>query len=110
MYTFRVLVKEVVVCVLYFFLKIRRPPRSTRTDTLCPYTTLFRSIQRHRLAKVGGRHLLCDRCLPRRAEQRHAAADGKGEGEDQPRGQHANRGRKGETNCAGQAEDRKSAV
>src|SRR3546814_9201234 len=25
---------------------IRRPPRSTRTDTLFPYTTLFRSIQR----------------------------------------------------------------
>src|SRR3546814_11068568 len=24
---------------------IRRPPRSTRTDTLCPYTTLFRSMQ-----------------------------------------------------------------
>src|SRR3546814_16252708 len=24
---------------------IRRPPRSTRTDTLCPYTTLFRSIR-----------------------------------------------------------------
>src|SRR3546814_12849231 len=23
---------------------VRRPPRSTRTDTLCPYTTLFRSI------------------------------------------------------------------
>src|SRR3546814_12941755 len=23
---------------------IRRPPRSTRTDTLCPYTTLFRSV------------------------------------------------------------------
>src|SRR3546814_18224927 len=23
---------------------IRRPPRSTRTDTLCPYTTLFRSF------------------------------------------------------------------
>src|SRR3546814_12503850 len=28
---------------LLFFLMIRRPPRSTRTDTLCPYTTLFRS-------------------------------------------------------------------
>src|SRR3546814_17224356 len=28
-----------------FFLMIRRPPRSTRTDTLFPYTTLFRSIQ-----------------------------------------------------------------
>src|SRR3546814_6341299 len=27
----------------FFFLKIRRPPRSTRTDTLFPYTTLFRS-------------------------------------------------------------------
>src|SRR3546814_1501771 len=26
------------------FLMIRRPPRSTRTDTLCPYTTLFRSM------------------------------------------------------------------
>src|SRR3546814_7813909 len=28
-----------------FFLMIRRPPRSTRTDTLFPYTTLFRSTQ-----------------------------------------------------------------
>src|SRR3546814_3056275 len=30
-----------MLCV--FFLMIRRPPRSTRTDTLFPYTTLFRS-------------------------------------------------------------------
>src|SRR3546814_15355228 len=30
-------------CILLFFLMIRRPPRSTRTDTLFPYTTLFRS-------------------------------------------------------------------
>src|SRR3546814_5617366 len=31
-------------CVVsFFFLMIRRPPRSTRTDTLFPYTTLFRS-------------------------------------------------------------------
>src|SRR3546814_20184368 len=28
----------------FFFLIIRRPPRSTRTDTLFPYTTLFRSV------------------------------------------------------------------
>src|SRR3546814_8768713 len=28
---------------LFFILMIRRPPRSTRTDTLFPYTTLFRS-------------------------------------------------------------------
>src|SRR3546814_10458649 len=34
--------------IFFFFLMIRRPPRSTRTDTLFPYTTLFRS----RFAKV----------------------------------------------------------
>src|SRR3546814_8306404 len=33
-------------CSLFFFLMIRRPPRSTRTDTLFPYTTLFRSAGR----------------------------------------------------------------
>src|SRR3546814_13666378 len=32
-----------VCCSWFFFLMIRRPPRSTRTDTLFPYTTLFRS-------------------------------------------------------------------
>src|SRR3546814_18605717 len=33
-----------IICYLsLFFLMIRRPPRSTRTDTLFPYTTLFRS-------------------------------------------------------------------
>src|SRR3546814_20484249 len=37
-YSFRLL--------LVFFLMIRRPPRSTRTDTLFPYTTLFRSAER----------------------------------------------------------------
>src|SRR3546814_17030250 len=31
------------VCSFFFLLMIRRPPRSTRTDTLFPYTTLFRS-------------------------------------------------------------------
>src|SRR3546814_15155497 len=31
------------VVMLFLFLMIRRPPRSTRTDTLFPYTTLFRS-------------------------------------------------------------------
>src|SRR3546814_11355361 len=33
----------VVMLFVFFFLMIRRPPRSTRTDTLFPYTTLFRS-------------------------------------------------------------------
>src|SRR3546814_3645600 len=32
-----------IVLYYFFFLMIRRPPRSTRTDTLFPYTTLFRS-------------------------------------------------------------------
>src|SRR3546814_20961926 len=34
----------VVICCAFVFLMIRRPPRSTRTDTLFPYTTLFRSL------------------------------------------------------------------
>src|SRR3546814_14781813 len=33
---------------MFFFLMIRRPPRSTRTDTLFPYATLFRSPVRAR--------------------------------------------------------------
>src|SRR3546814_9732032 len=41
MLTWRLL--ELSVLCLFFFLMIRRPPRSTRTDTLFPYTTLFRS-------------------------------------------------------------------
>src|SRR3546814_8934760 len=41
--------------IVFFFLMIRRPPRSTRTDTLFPYTTLFRSPYRagHRLWDAG---------------------------------------------------------
>src|SRR3546814_15999828 len=33
-----------LICLFLFFLMIRLPPRSTRTDTLFPYTTLFRSL------------------------------------------------------------------
>src|SRR3546814_4870332 len=40
--------------VLYFLI-IRRPPRSTRTDTLFPYTTLFRSCEPCLLRQCGGR-------------------------------------------------------
>src|SRR3546814_9723412 len=39
---------------------IRRPPRSTRTDTLLPYTTLFRSPDR----RVGGQRPLAPFQLP----------------------------------------------
>src|SRR3546814_11156661 len=34
---------SLIIVSLVFCLMIRRPPRSTRTDTLFPYTTLFRS-------------------------------------------------------------------
>src|SRR3546814_13942183 len=37
---------------LFFFLMIRRPPRSTRTDTLFPYTTLFRSVRGEKIARL----------------------------------------------------------
>src|SRR3546814_15394942 len=78
----------------FFFLMIRRPPRSTRTDTLFPYTTLFRSHrvqqaprQAHRFAQmralgaeaagIGGMRLIAldvGRARPGR-RGRNAAAD-----------------------------------
>src|SRR3546814_13046914 len=42
------------VFVWFVFLMIRRPPRSTRTDTLFPYTTLFRSAALHIEAEAAG--------------------------------------------------------
>src|SRR3546814_13534644 len=44
-----------MVLYFFFFLMIRRPPRSTRTDTLFPYTTLFRSVAERRTGGRGGR-------------------------------------------------------
>src|SRR3546814_8302081 len=41
--------------MFFFFLMIRRPPISTRTDTRFPYTTLFRSGRRRRQAATGSR-------------------------------------------------------
>src|SRR3546814_10056794 len=59
--------------MLFFFLMIRRPPRSTRTDTLFPYTTLFRSPPHHRRqgSGAGAAH---DQGMPRRSRQAAAAA------------------------------------
>src|SRR3546814_13345689 len=47
----------IVTILVFFFLMYRRPPTSTRTDTLFPYTTLFRSY-------AGSRHA-CGRAHPR---------------------------------------------
>src|SRR3546814_15083886 len=66
----------------FFFLMIRRPPRSTRTDTLFPYTTLFRSPARRPPCRspqpppVG-------RCRRRdRAPRRHRSRPGTGRSEE----------------------------
>src|SRR3546814_15744180 len=66
-------------CALFYFflLMIRRPPRSTRTDTLFPYTTLFRSVERHQVESPGdprtgiGVGLQRDSPSLRRLRQRH---------------------------------------
>src|SRR3546814_20772072 len=52
---------------MVFCLRIRRPPRSTRTDTLFPYTTLFRS---HVDVRPHQRH------PPLRAADRRARVEG----------------------------------
>src|SRR3546814_11270137 len=57
--------------VVFFFLMIRRPPRSTRTDTLFPYTTLFRSHDAHRRHALRLRRPKDRRAGPR---SRHAGA------------------------------------
>src|SRR3546814_14987245 len=46
--------------MFFFFLMIRLPPRSTRTDTLFPYTTLFRSGQVLLHGFLGDAHAHCD--------------------------------------------------
>src|SRR3546814_11280373 len=83
---------------------IRRPPRSKRTDTLFPYTTLFRSAagplvrpldlpivqasgggaahrqpfdQKRRLANTGGNGLATLAANPHAFIQRHVVADGR---------------------------------
>src|SRR3546814_10506514 len=44
---------------------IRRPPRSTRTDTLFPYTTLFRSSDELPVQRLGDGTLILGDCFPR---------------------------------------------
>src|SRR3546814_11425220 len=59
-----------VLLLFFFFLMIRRPPRSTRTDTLFPYTTLFRSIGTAEPAALE-RHASRQLCAaPRRLDRR----------------------------------------
>src|SRR3546814_10294424 len=49
---------------------IRRPPRSTRTDTLFPYTTLFRSqIAARKLGQVSALHSLPENVIAHRSKK-----------------------------------------
>src|SRR3546814_8489595 len=73
---------------------IRRPPRSTRTDTLFPYTTLFRSPcdgfslvsgsarQAARMRRRGLSSVIGSRTLPERAEKGDAPRQGRGRSEE----------------------------
>src|SRR3546814_3678887 len=69
----------------FFFLMIRRPPRSTRTDTLFPYTTLFRSgsgcfrradgrASKEQSPKTNGQTTERSRAAPHRQCYRHQIA------------------------------------
>src|SRR3546814_14042859 len=67
---------DYLICIMscFFFLRIRRPPRSTRTDTLFPHTTLFRSenfrrAREHRLDRFDRMMAM----LARRFETEHVA-------------------------------------
>src|SRR3546814_13269439 len=51
----RVILCTITYLCFFFFLMIRRPPRSTRTDTLFPYTTLFRSQEKAREVALRGK-------------------------------------------------------
>src|SRR3546814_12913657 len=85
--------------IYLFFLRIRRPPRSTRTDTLFPYTTLVRSGVRfgrgHRLLPIviaaGGHRRLSLRTLQDEAEVRLVARHADGGVEQRLVGHHARR-------------------
>src|SRR3546814_11328251 len=65
---------------IVFFLMIRRPPRSTRTDTLFPYTTLFRSLDRpRRFRRIVIHHAVDPLDLvddPRRAARQETGVEG----------------------------------
>src|SRR3546814_16557884 len=63
------------VCSVLFFLFVRRPPRSTRTDTPFPYTTLFRSCTTNERRRPSGG---CARARIRRDRPRALCGDAAG--------------------------------
>src|SRR3546814_16836873 len=85
------------VFMLFCFLMFRRPPRSTRTDTLFPYTTLFRSLHPDRAEDLApGR---ADATQQREVLGPLREEDREGVGDDQDRGEQGD---------PGEEQDRKS--
>src|SRR3546814_20660869 len=66
-----ILTNSVILLSIFFFLSKRRPPRSTRTDTLFPYTTLFRSPVLHRPGRLA-------RGVHHRRQRNHRARQARG--------------------------------
>src|SRR3546814_10930402 len=94
---------------------IRRPPRSTRTDTLCPYTTLFRSCcavagradDDHRVGEARGDEIGAEICLALLKADKQVEAARRGCGSDAAQ-QREVEGVDRAAVLAGAAEDRKS--
>src|SRR3546814_13756611 len=66
-------VRYLMFYMCFVFLMIRRPPRSTRTDTLFPYTTLFRSRPWQILP--GSLHAAAENAVDPHCQNQHAADD-----------------------------------
>src|SRR3546814_10945117 len=98
-----------MILSIFFFLIILRPPRFTRTDTLFPYTTLFRSQRRTRDACAGPaprRRCRLAVALRRRGARGAQGEPGRGGRREWPAAPHPWRGRRPPM----VAEDRKSVV
>src|SRR3546814_2060150 len=73
---------------------VRRPPRSTRTDTLFPYTTLFRSADRENEPRQrDGAGQQCRSVPPPRGQKRRAQTAQKGERENDQQQSRVRHGR-----------------
>src|SRR3546814_19901737 len=98
---------------------IRRPPNSTRTDTLFPYTTLVRSAPagagQHSLANVsyiltswGATGDIDQRCPAEAGGKARGLKDGRDSGDSRAWHEHARQGQAGRLRRHDPARDRKS--
>src|SRR3546814_12865899 len=110
-------VQELISSLSFFFLMIRRPPRSTRTDTLFPYTTLFRSIgQRqerrgsHAIAGIGIEAAEIETELPAGDADQDGGQQGDHEQTGQPTAGAVERGKRRHGGFSGRVVEQAEAV